>query len=131
MPLPPNGIKLIQYADDISIYAVGRDIKQISKQITDFTVSVVEFLEERALEISPTKSTVSLFTPWNKEVNITPPVSIKGTQIKRDPKILGVTFSTMHTFSSHIKNTANKAKKRLNVLKSLAGSGQGNHNNDL
>ena len=127
MPLPPNGIKLIQYADDISIYAVGRDIKQISKQITDFTVSVVEFLEERALEISPTKSTVTLFTPWNKEVNVTPPVSIKGTQIKleRDPKILGVTFSTMHTFSSHIKNAANKAKQRLNVLKSLAGTDWG------
>ena len=41
MPTPPNGIKIIQYADDISIYAVGRDIEQLSRDITDFTKLVV------------------------------------------------------------------------------------------
>ena len=127
MPTPPNGIKIIQYADDISIYAVGRDIDQLSRDITDFTKLVVSYLEERALEISPTKSTVTLFTPWNREVNLVPPVKIKGVQVKldRDPKILGVYFSSMHTFSTHVKKTAEKAKKRLNVLKSLAGTDWG------
>ena len=127
MPSPPSGIKLIQYADDISIYATGRDIAQLGKDITNFTKLVVEYLEERALEISPPKSTVTLFTPWNKEADVVPPVYIKDVQVKldKDPKLLGVYFSTMHTFSTHCKKTASKAKKKLNVLKALAGTDWG------
>ena len=62
MTLPPKGIKIIQYADDVSIYASGTDIKLISQQITIFVKSIIDYLEERDLEVSP-ESTRSLFLP--------------------------------------------------------------------
>ena len=46
-------------------------------------------------------------------------------KLDKDPKLLGVYFSTMHTFSTHCKKTASKAKKKLNVLKALAGTDWG------
>ena len=46
-------------------------------------------------------------------------------KLDREPKILGVYFSSMHTFSTHVKKTTEKAKKRLNDLKSLASTDWG------
>ena len=39
--------------------------------------------------------------------------------------MLGIHFNAMHTFTSHINKTATKAKKKLNVLKALAGTDWG------
>ena len=39
-----------------------------------------------------------------------------------NPKLLGVTFDTMYTFSKHAKLTADKAKSKVNLMKALAGS---------
>ena len=43
-------------------------------------------------------------------------------KLEKFPTLLGVTFDTMYSFSTHIKNTVIKARSKLNVLKSLAGS---------
>ena len=42
--------------------------------------------------------------------------------LEKHPRLLGVTFDTMHTFNQHAKLTASKASKKINILKSLAGS---------
>ena len=127
MPAPPQGLKIIQYADDVSIYASGTDIASLSAKITDYASDIVAYLEERELQISPEKSTVTLFTPDTKEAKIHPQVKIKNQIVKLDkePKILGVYFNTMHTYTSHIKQTATKARKKANVLKALAGTDWG------
>lgn len=46
-------------------------------------------------------------------------------KLEKNPKLLGVTFDTQLTFTKHIEQTVNKAKSRLNILKSLAGSDWG------
>ena len=56
LPVPPSGIKIIQYADDISIYCTSkRPINTISEEITKYIDTVVNFLEERNLQVSPEK----------------------------------------------------------------------------
>ena len=77
--------------------------------------------------VSPEKSTVTLFTPATAEAKIHPEVKVQGQPVKLDktPKLLGVTYDTMFTFSNHIKNTVAKCKKKLNILKALAGSSWG------
>ena len=72
MPTPPEGIKIIQYADDVSIYAIGVDIKSLSNRINQFITSVVNYLEERSLQVSPEKSTITLFTPDTNQAKYKP-----------------------------------------------------------
>ena len=124
LPTIPPGIKMVQYADDMSVYVCGNNIKSMSNQITQFAKSLTEFLAERELMVSPEKSTVTLFTPATAKANIKPVVEVQETEVKLDknPKLLGVTYDTMFTFSQHIKNTVAKCKKKLNILKALAGS---------
>ena len=125
LPVPPSGIKIIQYADDISIYCTSkRPINTISEEITRYIDTVVNFLEERNLQVSLEKSTVTLFTPDPAQFRTCPLVKIKGHQInlEQQPKLFGITFDTMHTFTKHINTTVIKARKRLNVLKALAGT---------
>ena len=107
LPKIPKGIHLIQYADDISIYTLGTNVKTLSTKINKFMTTMANFLEERELIISPEKSTVTWFTPAIAEANLHPSINIKGKEIKLDenPKLLGVTFVTMFCFGAHIKET--------------------------
>jgi hypothetical protein len=124
LPSPPPGIKVVQYADDISIYSSGKSITSMSISINNYVNKVTDFLEERELLVSPEKSTVTLFTPDSHEAKIHPQIKIKNllVPLEKHPRLLGVTFDTMHTFNQHAKLTASKASKKINILKSLAGS---------
>jgi hypothetical protein len=127
IPKPPANISIIQYADDISIYTSGRNIQGMTDIINRYLETVLEYLEERELLISPEKSTVTLFTPDRRQGNIHPNVLLYGNQIplEKTPKLLGVIFDTHLTFSKHIKSTIEKVKPRINIMKSLAGSDWG------
>ena len=124
LPIPPEGVMVVQYADDISIYATGKNIPDLTKKINDYAKLVIDFLEERELMVSPEKSTVTLFTPDTKEYNIHPDVQLRGKPVplEHEPKLLGVTFNTMHTFTPHVNKTVNKAKAKVNLIKAVAGS---------
>ena len=117
LPIPPKGVYVIQYADDISIYTSGTDIKAMTDKINSYAKEVADYLKERKLILSAEKSTVTLFTPDTKEFNIHPQVSINNTivPLERNPKLLGVVFDTMHTFTPHVSNNINKAKSKINL----------------
>lgn len=103
----------------------GNDIDKMSQCITDYIDKVIKFLEERDLQVSPEKFTVALLTNDKSQFNMSPPAIMKSKQVKleKEPKILGVHFDTMFTFSKHVTNTVNKAKNGLMYLKPLLGSG--------
>ena len=96
----------------------------MSISINNYVNKVTDFLEERELLVSPEKSTVPLFTPDSHEAKIHPQIKIRNllVPLEKHPRLLGVTFDTMHTFNQHAKLTASKASKKINILKSLAGS---------
>ena len=124
LPVPPDGVNIVMYADDLSVYASGTDLIYLSQAIQSYIDSVLIFLKERELEVSPTKSTVTLFTPDTKEAQIHPTIKIDGVIVKLDktPKLLGVKFDTMYTFSHHIKEQAGKGRGKNNIIKCLAGT---------
>ncbi len=124
LPNPPKNIVVVQYADDISIYATGKPHAALADAINKYIPEVLDFLEERELKVSPTKSTVTLFTPDTKEFKEHPIVVIKNEVVKLElkPKLLGVTFDTMYTFCHHVKATVDSAKTKVNIMKSLAGA---------
>ena len=133
LPRPPKGIKLIQYADDISIYATGHNIDELAEAITEYAKEISAFLAERELLVSPEKSTVTLFTPDTKQYQIHPNVKLNDllVPLSNTPKLLGVTFDTMLTFTSHVKKAVDSTKTKINIMKSLAGSTWGQDKDTL
>ena len=63
LPPPPPGIEIVQYADNISVCIKGTDLSDMSKKINEYVPTLTAFLEERNLQVSAEKSTVTLFTP--------------------------------------------------------------------
>ena len=130
-----QGIKVIQYADDISIYMSGTDIDALSRAISDYAKVVIKYLTDKKLKVSPSKSTVTLFTPDTKQVKIKPEIFLDDTntavELERTPKLLGVYFDSMYTFSHNAKQSAHKAKSKTNVLKALAGTDWGQDKESL
>ena len=127
LPTPPDGIHILQYADDISIYCSGLNIDDMAVRITEYMKKVTEYLEERDLTVSPEKSTTTLFTPSTHEFKAEPEVYIKGEKVNLDrrPKLLGLVFDTMYSFTPHIDSAVSRAKSKLGILKALAGSSWG------
>ena len=93
--------------------------------------SAAEWANSKGLRISLNKSSVTLFTPWTKQSNHRPDVSLGNHPLllEKFPKILGVTFDTHFNFSTHVKNIITRAAPRINLLKAVAGSTWG-HDRD-
>ena len=68
LPLPPEGIKLITYADDCTLLSSSTNIDEICSKLNSFLPVVHNWFVSNQLEISPEKSTATLFTTWTKEV---------------------------------------------------------------
>ena len=82
IPNPPAKVNLIKYADDISVYISGTDIKAMSAILTEYAKSLVSFLNGRDLIVSAEKSTVTLFTPDTNEYEIVPIVKIDNQSVQ-------------------------------------------------
>ena len=72
------------------------------------------------------KSSVTLFTSWSKQVNAQLNVNYDGVAIPmiKYPRLLGIIFDPLHTFSHHAASIARRASSRLN-MRALADSSFG------
>ena len=127
LPTPPEGIKLTSYAKDCTSYASGPTIPLICEKFNSYLTTLHEWLEEQDLELSPGKSTATVFTTSSQEVSMSLPIKIGQHTVPttKNPKILAVTLDSLHTFNAQSNNTLNKIRMRNSVLKALAGSSWG------
>ncbi|XP_017471644.1 PREDICTED: uncharacterized protein LOC108362983 [Rhagoletis zephyria] len=102
--------------------ATGPHIDRLCDQITDYLTDLSNFFTARSLKISAVKSTATLFTTWTKEVGLELDVFVDGEKIPttNHPKILGLTFDTLFSFSAHATATCNKLRAR-NSARDLQG----------
>ena len=123
----PDGIKFTSYVDDCTSYASGPTFPPICEKLNSYLTTLHEWLEEQDLEFSPGKSTATVFTTFSQEVSMPLPIKIGQHTVPttKNPKILGVTLDSLHTFNANSNNTLNKIRKRNSVLKTLAGSSWG------
>ena len=77
---------------------------------------------QNGMSISAPKSTVTLFTPWTKQVNAQLDVKVGGDPI---PKLLGVTLDPTFSFAAHSTEVARKAASHLNLLRALSDTSFG------
>jgi hypothetical protein len=65
---------LTSYTDDFYISESDSNLESLSRRIDP----IIEWASHKKLMIAPAKSQVTLFTPWNKEFNYQPTISIGG-----------------------------------------------------
>ena len=112
------------FADDNEANHSSKDIDEISGSLNVAGEELARWTEENCMEISASKSTSTLFTPWSKEVNKDLGIQIGGVDVppSKNPKHLGVVFDPTFTFSAHASAIARRAAQRLNLLKALSGT---------
>ena len=110
------------YADDFHTAVSEISPSVIADGLSEAASELSLQAEDHGLSLSAVKSTVTLFTPWNKEFGRLPPVTLNGDAIPQDnnPKLLGVTLDPTFTFSSHASAIARKAVSRLSVPRALS-----------
>jgi hypothetical protein len=130
---PYLAVILTSYADDFTLLDSDADLEALDRKLQASVTSVIEWAKSKKLSIAPTKSQVTLLTPFNKQYNVHPAVTIDGVDIplNRVPKILGVTFDTMFCFRNHVADIYAKACQRLNILRVVAGSDWGHDKETL
>ena len=123
-PTPPPNIKLIKYADDITIYISGQLVADLVNRLNVYLSQVLNYINNNKLTVSTDKSTVTLFTPDTHKHHLRPQVKLADQvlPLEKKPKVLGVSLDTQLTFTQHCNNIAVKVQQRNNVLKALAGS---------
>ena len=121
------------FADDFTIYASAVDIEEVETQLTNDLNIIKVWAAALDLDIAPNKSTVTLFSPSTHEHRYHPQVSIENSflPLAQHPKILGVTFDPLFTFSPHARGLAKGAAERLKVVKALAGTSWGQDSETL
>jgi hypothetical protein len=121
-PIPPMFI--ISYADDFTILAIGTDIEAMTRELNEYLATLSSFLENRKMELSVPKCSVTLFTPDSREHKKHPEVMINGNKLRleKTPKLLGVTFDTGLTFAAHCKAASKKTRSRTNIIRALSGT---------
>jgi hypothetical protein len=127
LPTPPHPIKMVSYADDITVFVSGPHIPPLTRLLNGYLPAITNHLASLSLAISPAKSSVTLLTPHNAELNVHPQVFVQNQLVPlvTKPKILGVTFNPTFTFAEHCTVAAQKVHKRNNILKALTTTSWG------
>lgn len=121
--LLPDGIQIIMYADDIIIYISGLDVEQSSRLLKIAFELIESYLAELNLEISVKKTQFTIFSRI-KEVKKSRYTMTLGEQTlvaSKTLKYLGITLDQGLRWHDQINENFCKAKRALNVVKTLTG----------
>lgn len=123
LPTPTGNVKIVGYADDLSIICSGVKIEDIQNEINNYLLVLSEYLIINELTLSAAKSTATLFTSDRSQCKIEPDIYIGGERIRseKQPKVLGVTWDTLNTFGPHTTAVAASARRKASILKALRG----------
>ena len=120
-------VKLIIYADDITIYAQSTDRKDAGARINRYLDELSPYLKKKQLFVSTGKCASILFSTWSKEWKEPLGIKLSNADIPTvdSLKLLGVTLDHSLTFNEHIKGVNQKALKRTNAIKAICSRKHG------
>ena len=115
------------FADDFHTAAVSKKIDAIVAVLNSAAEELDRWAKDNGMGISAQKSTVTLFTPWTKQVNERLDVKIGDEVIPTDKnvKLLGVVLDPTFSFSSHIASLVRKAVPKVNIIRALSNTDWG------
>lgn len=118
-----SDVKILQFADDILIYSVNRNVNiasnNLNKALNDL---YLYYFNELKLNINSSKSSAMIFGD-NTHVNIV--YNNELIPVVSEKKFLGVIFDVKLKFINHINYIIKNSMRGINILRSLAGTSWG------
>ncbi|GFW76309.1 probable RNA-directed DNA polymerase from transposon BS [Trichonephila clavipes] len=117
----PSQIGLV--ADDVVLWRSDASICKIESQLNGSLVNIQESADNHKITFIASKSTVSLFTTNRHLYNYSLEIFLMSERLNysKYPTCLGFTLESEVNCGKHIEKIADKAKKRLKILKYLSG----------
>jgi hypothetical protein len=111
------------YADNFWECESSPDVTTLGLTLTENLTHVTKWWKDNKLSIAAKKSSVTLFTSWNKEVNYHPQVFLNGQSIPLNKNViwLGQMLSSMFIMSPHIGTFKVKSSPHLQIMKAIRG----------
>ena len=124
--LPQTTSNRYGYADDLAITTEANSFETLEARLGQDISILHSFFERWYLKMNPTKTFSTAFHLNNRQANRTLNVhnSTGNYILKKEPlpKYLGITIDRSLTYRQHIENTGQKLKKRVSILRKLAGT---------
>ena len=118
----PKGIKAALYADDLVIWCKEKHATTATYRMQQAADKLNAWAENWCVSINKEKSSTTLFTLSTKQKAGT--IRLGGTPLREDDEAtyLGVTFDRRQTWKTHIARAEAKARRKLAILRKLAGT---------
>ena len=120
-------VSVSMFADDLAVWSSHRNKAEAARKVQMAVDAIARWSERWLMSLNVDKCEVSFFSMDAAEANHVPRVSINGQQLRHSefPTFLGVTYDRMLTFREHCKRTCKKVRKRLSILRAVAGTDWG------
>ena len=120
----PKGAKAALYADDLVLWCTEEYTTTAAHRMQMALDKISAWTEKWCLQINKEKSVASLFTLTQQKPQ---PLTLGDTPLiyEDEPTYLGVTYDKHLTWKAQIKNAEAKARKKLNIMRKLAGTNWG------
>ena len=118
----PRGVNAALYADDLVLWCSEEHAATATYRIQIALENVAAWAESWCVTVNREKSTATLFT---LSLKAKPgKLTLGNTTLKYEDQqtYLGVTFDKRMTWKSHINQAEGKARRKLNILRKLAGT---------
>jgi hypothetical protein len=121
-PLGPNSLSA--YADDLYPFESDSNLVTLGIKLQSTIDPIIKWATRKRLSIAPSKSQVTLFTPWNRELNYRPDISIEGVDVPlcRNPRWLGSNMDPLFCQNHQTSVAATKGNQRVKLMKTVSGS---------
>src|ERR1043165_3490726 len=123
IPEPQNDVKLSLYADDSAIWRAGPNPEVNQRHLQTYLDRLKIFFDDWGVKVSTTKTVAVEFRRLGTPTAHRPlKLGTSRLSYKDSVKFLGVIFDRYLTWSEHIRYVADRCKKRLNLMRAIAGS---------
>ncbi|GFU32059.1 probable RNA-directed DNA polymerase from transposon BS [Trichonephila clavipes] len=115
------------FADDIVIWCSGRDLVAMERNLNNALSSFSDYALKFKLCFNPTKSIATFFTTNKRLYSYQPTLKMdnKNLAYEKHPKYLGYVLDPEWSSHKHIDHIVSKCRKRLGILKFIAGKDWG------
>ncbi|XP_045488489.1 uncharacterized protein LOC123690043 [Pieris rapae] len=123
-----DSVSILQYADDLVIYASDKSVSNAEQRISSSLSFLKSWMDANGLDLSPSKSTVVLFTKSRTPPSPTIRYDCDNIlPVNNQVKFLGVILDSKLTGQPHCEFVVGKCERHLNMLRCLSGVWWGAH----
>jgi hypothetical protein len=110
----------LSYADDIQLAESSPDVKTLGPVLTNHLSEISQWSKDNKLGIASEKSHVTIFTPFNREANFDPNITIDNlpVPVNKRPKLLGLNFQGFFNMREFLRS---KLTKGHQLMKAVSG----------